>query len=249
MTASSHDRNERCDSDSTSNGQTAYYNDPTYVAWLKAHMSYMHNSDSGLLASELEECAMLLRSRPDLCPTDIVFNDAVFDKLYRRLRLQNIARVVRHVAPLINPSAELLAWGGAHVLNCLSKGVNLPWKRAILVAGPRPQPDFAVGFKLSIFTPAQLRKLNIWFPLYSYFTATDDFNFPFLTTEVKNFETLNVADRQNAHSMTIAIRRVIQLFCQVQRQMELHRRVLAFSIYYDDLMVRLYAHFRRDQRW
>ncbi len=242
QTPSSGGRKERGDGDETKS-LTAYYASPRYVKLLEANKSFMYDSDDGLLAAERSMCAALLRPRPDLYPADTLFDDAFFGEAYRRLREQNEARVVRDIALLITPSAEQLTMRGAHALNCLSEGVNLAWNKAIPMAGPRPQPDYGVGFNARAFTAAQLRKLDVGFNDYSYYTATDDIYFPFLTTEVKSSEMLNVADRQNAHSMTLAVRGVVELFRHVKRHMELHRRALAFSISHDDSTVRLYAHY------
>ncbi|KAL6698318.1 hypothetical protein J3F84DRAFT_367196 [Trichoderma pleuroticola] len=74
--------------------------------------------------------------------------------------------------------------------------------------------------------------------------ATYYMYFPFLTCEVKcGAGALDVADRQNAHSMTLAVRGVAELFLAVNREAEVHRQVLAFSISHDDRVVRIYAHY------
>lgn len=39
---------------------------------------------------------------------------------------------------------------------------------------------------------------------------------------------LDIANRQNAHSMTIAVRGVVELYKAVEREKELHREILAF---------------------
>jgi len=68
--------------------------------------------------------------------------------------------------------------------------------------------------------------------------------FPFLTCEVKcGAVALDVADRQNAHSMTLAVRGVVGLFTLVKREKELHRKILAFSISHDHQTVRIYGHY------
>jgi hypothetical protein len=106
-----------------------------------------------------------------------------------------------------------------------------------------------VGFRRSAFTDEQLEKLKPFTgeiaSLYtSYFMGTWRMYFPFLTCEVKcGAAALNVADRQNAHSMTIAVRAVVELFRYVKRENELHREVLAFSISHDHSSVRIYGHY------
>ena len=68
--------------------------------------------------------------------------------------------------------------------------------------------------------------------------------FPFFTCEVKCGATaLDIADRQNAHSMTLAVRGIVTLFTLAKRQQELHRKVLAFSVSHDHRCVRIYGHY------
>jgi hypothetical protein len=68
--------------------------------------------------------------------------------------------------------------------------------------------------------------------------------FPFLTCEVKcGAAALDIADRQNAHSMTLAVRGMVELFRLVNREKELHREILAFSISHDHETVRIYGHY------
>lgn len=74
--------------------------------------------------------------------------------------------------------------------------------------------------------------------------ATWQMYFPFLTCEVKCGATaLDVADQQNAHSMTMAAKGVVKLFRLVGREKEFHREILAFSISHNDRRVRIYGHY------
>jgi len=69
-------------------------------------------------------------------------------------------------------------------------------------------------------------------------------HFPFLTKELKTGTIgLSIADNQNPHSMTIAVRAVVELFKLVGREKELHREIVAFAISHDDESVRLYAYY------
>jgi hypothetical protein len=54
---------------------------------------------------------------------------------------------------------------------------------------------------------------------------------------------LDVADRQNAHSSTLAVRAIVELFRLVGREMEVHQEILAFSISHDNKSVRIYGHY------
>ncbi len=68
--------------------------------------------------------------------------------------------------------------------------------------------------------------------------------FPFLTAEVKcGNESLNIADRQNAHSAAVAANAVVELYRLVSRQDELNQKILTFSISHDNEAVRMYGHY------
>lgn len=68
--------------------------------------------------------------------------------------------------------------------------------------------------------------------------------FPFLTCEVKcGAAALDIADRQNAHSMTIAVRGIVELYRAVKREKELNQEIIAFSISHDHSAVRIYGHY------
>lgn len=68
--------------------------------------------------------------------------------------------------------------------------------------------------------------------------------FPFFTSEVKcGAAALDIADRQNAHSMTIAARGIVELYKAVKREKELNREILAFSISHDHRSVRIYGRY------
>ena len=68
--------------------------------------------------------------------------------------------------------------------------------------------------------------------------------FPFFFSEVKcGAAALNVADRQNAHSITLAVRGTVELFRLMKREKELHREILAFSVLHDHRLVRIYGHY------
>jgi len=162
-------------------------------------------------------------------------------------RNRNETRVVRDIAQLLVPSAEILAIRGAKHLEILNETVNEGWNNCIPLLGPRPQPDYAVGFKREAFTRDQLRKLQ---PLIgqlddqSYLAATYNMYQPVLTSEVKcGASALDIADRQNAHSMTLALRGLVELFRLVGREKELHREINGFSISHDDEAVRIYGHY------
>ncbi len=180
-------------------------------------------------------------------PQDSLFRDDLFDETCESVLDRNEAMVVRDISPLICPSAQVLRIYGAKHLKHLIESINEGWTGSIAVEGPLPKPDYSVGFKRSAFTDEQLKKLD---PLIgsvfdnSFFVATYRMYFPFLTCEVKcGAAALDVADRQNAHSMTIAVRAIVELYKAVKREKELHQEILAFSISHDHSTVRIYGHY------
>lgn len=226
--------------------KSAPYRDLRYATLLAAKGSYMENSDLGIANSSLHSYKTLLSS-DQTYPTASLFRDDVFEATCRSVQDRNESRVIRSISPYIMPSAEDFAIMGATKLKCLIENVNEAWTGSIPVEGPRPQPDYSVGFRRSAFTKEQLNKLD---PLVgsvfdtSFFVATFRMYFPFLTGEVKcGAATLDIADRQNAHSMTIAVRDVVELYKAVKREKELSREILAFSISHDHNAVRIYGHY------
>jgi hypothetical protein len=144
------------------------------------------------------------------------------------LQERNKARIVQDITRLIVPSAETLATYGATHLDTLIESVHEGWNSAISFYSPRPQPNYSVGFGRSAFTDDQLAKLvpfvgKIIDTSTSYLIATWQINLPFLTCKVKyGAATLDIADRQNTHSITLAVRSIVELFKYVNREKELH---------------------------
>jgi hypothetical protein len=54
---------------------------------------------------------------------------------------------------------------------------------------------------------------------------------------------LNVADRQNVHSITLAVKGIVSLFRIVKREKELYLQILAFLISHNHGTVRIYGHY------
>ncbi|KAK0261564.1 hypothetical protein LTR35_017863 [Friedmanniomyces endolithicus] len=155
-------------------------------------------------------------------PDNSLFRDDLFDRACQNLQNKNQAKIVQDISRLIVPSVEQLALFGAKDL------------------------DILVGSR-SAFTNEQLQKLQ---PLVgeltdmSYFMATYYMYFPFLTCDVKcGAAALDVADRQNAHSMTLAVRGVVELFRLAKHGKEIDREILAFSMSHDHNTVRIYGHY------
>ncbi len=175
------------------------------------------------------------------------FRDVLFEKTCRKIEDRTEARVIQDIAQLIVPSAETLATYGATNLDYLIEGVNETWTGSIAVEGPLPKPDYSIGFRRSAFSDEQLKKLDklIGSVFENFlFVATYRMYFPFFTCEVKcGAAALDIADRQNAHSMTVAVRALIEVFSSVKREQELEWEILTFSISHDHRSMRIYGHY------
>lgn len=226
--------------------KSAPYRDPRYKVLLSTLGSFMEESDLGMSDKSTEKYHQLLHADSKV-PTDSLFRDDLFKLTCRKTQDRNEARIIQDITRLIVPSAETLATHGAVNLQCLVESVNEGWNNSIPVTKPRPQPDYAVGFRREAFTDDQLHKIQPFVGELtdtSYFMGTYYMYFPFLTCEVKcGASALDIADRQNAHSMTLAVRAVVELFRLVEREKEVDREILAFSFSHDNRTVRIYGHY------
>ncbi|KAK6842237.1 hypothetical protein PG987_003097 [Apiospora arundinis] len=210
--------------------------------------SFMDESDEGITSASKATYSGLLAANQS-SPTETLFQDDLFKQTCRCVEDRNEARVLRDITPMIVPSAEILAIYGAVDLKCLIETTNEGWNNSIPLTGTRPQPDYSVGFRRETFTDDQLAKLSPFIGDFltgdlSFFMATYYMYFPFMACEVKcGAAALDVADRQNAHSMTLAARGIVELFRLVKREEEVNRQVLSFSISHDHRSVRIYGYY------
>ena len=226
--------------------KSAPYKHPAYRTELASKNSFMDKDEVGIIQESKELCRKLLETDQEI-PEDSLFRDDLFEDTCREIQDRNEAKVIQDIARLIVPSVRHLAIRGAKQLKILTESVNEGWINAIPVTKTRPQPDYAIGFDRSAFTTEHLNKLEPFFGDFtktSYFKATYYMYLPFFTCEVKcGAAALDIADRQNAHSMTLAVRGVVEMFKLVGREKEIDREILAFSISHDDQMVRIYGHY------
>ncbi|KAI9793121.1 MAG: hypothetical protein M1816_001019 [Peltula sp. TS41687] len=201
-------------------------------------------------ASPTDPCKKLCRElleAEQLIPKDTLFQDDLFQLTCDRVQGENEAMITADITPLVVPRAEILYAYGAKHLQYLVGRLNTEWHNAIpLVTNTSPKPDYSVGFKPAAFTKDQLRKMKAFIGISSknHLMAMYDMYFPFLTCEVKcGNEALNVADRQNAHNSSFAVNAIITLYNAVGRKMELHRKILAFSLSHDHDNIRIYGHY------
>ena len=210
----------------------------------------MYKSTSGITDISRELYRTLLEKEQTI-PQDTLFRDDLFDETCRKIQDRNETMVIRDIGLLIVPSAQKLATYGATHLNHLYETTNEGWNSVFSfpLHKTRPQPDFSVVFGRSAFTQEQWNKLKPFVgepgsKVITYFMATTRIYFPFLTCEVKcGAAALDIADRQNAHSMSVALRALVILFRSVKREKELDWETLTFSISHDHRSVRMYGHY------
>ena len=156
--------------------KTDLYTRPSYVTVLATKGSFMDKFELGITDASKNLCQILLEKEQTV-PQDSLFRDNVFDKACRKIQDRNEARVVQDITRLIVPSAETLATYSTIHLDPLIESINESWNSTEPFCGPRPQPDYSVGFGRSAFTDDQLEKLKpfvgkILDTFTSYFIAT-----------------------------------------------------------------------------
>ncbi|MCJ1337733.1 hypothetical protein MMC09_003016 [Bachmanniomyces sp. S44760] len=223
--------------------KSAAYKNIGYETALNSMNSFLNDSEAKTVVEDLKFCKELLVANYPT-PKESMFNDDRFENFLQMLHDRSEARIYLHLHPLVVPSAEILFAEGLTTQRDLIEGYNDAWTKAIPFFRPRPQPDHTVGFRISAFNQEERWKLDPILNVANYYAARDDIWFPFFTSEVKcGNGGLGIADRQNAHSMTTAISGVVELFRKVGRLMELHRRILGFSISHDNDAVRIFGHY------
>ncbi|OJD09999.1 hypothetical protein AJ78_08811 [Emergomyces pasteurianus Ep9510] len=243
------------------------YTNKNYDTYLETKGCFMYDHNDGIDSDCRSVCHRILSANPEV-PKRTVFEEGAFESTCRRIQKKNETEVIRIIGELIVPSAESAidlnhitfrhlivsvneAWDGSISLGESQQSLqNLPSLQSSQSQQfrlPRPQPDYAVSFSRQAFTETQLEKLASFVGGVgdtSFCMSTAYIFFPFMTAEVKCGNTaLDIADRQNMHSMTLAVRGVVKLFRLVKREKELHRRILAFSISHDHRIVRIYTHY------
>ncbi|KAI4599609.1 hypothetical protein KJ359_001706 [Pestalotiopsis sp. 9143b] len=228
--------------------KSAPYRDSRYETLLATKGVFMGKSKSNITSESKTLCKNLLETNQAV-PENSLFHDDRFESTCQKIHNRNEARVIQDISRLIVPSAESLATMGATHLEDLVESVNEGWNNSIPLTGTRPQPDYSVGFQREAFTDEQHDKLSPFIGEFlggdlSFFMATYYIYFPFLACEVKcGAAALDIADRQNTHSMTLAARGIVELFRLVKREDEINRQILSFSISHDHRSVRIYGYY------
>jgi len=115
----------------------------------------------------------------------------------------------------------------------------------------RLQLNYSIKFDQFAFTKQQLKRLeslvnNILydFKLTIFFMITLRMYFSFFTCEVKcDVVALDIVDRQNAYSITIVAKGVVELYRAIKREKKLYQKILVFSISHDYSSMRIYDYY------
>ncbi|KAL7822971.1 hypothetical protein V8C26DRAFT_418645 [Trichoderma gracile] len=219
------------------------FRDPSWLYEFNRCGTYMSEHPRGLRPEATALYRELLNKEQPL-PQKSLFDDDVIGETCERVRFKNETTLFRDITPLIAPSVALLANDHPH-LGFLCESTDEVWSTAQPVVRIQPQPSYAVGFSSEAFTEEHFGKATDFFDdLYAAETSpmkvTPDMFFPCLSLEIGP---ISLGECQNAHSMTIGMRGVVELFRGVKREAELHRQILGWSIAHNHRRVEISAHY------
>lgn len=220
------------------------FRDPSWHFAFQRFGTFVHGHPRGLGRQDEDLCRELLE-RDQSLPKNTLFDDEVLGETCARIQHRNETMIFRDVTPLIAPSAEILASRGETHLSILCESTNEVWTYAQPIIRLQPQPSYAVGFKAQAFTEEQFSKVTEFFDdrctaETSPIMGTSYMFFPCFSCEIGP---LAITQRQNVHNMTVGMHAVVELFRGVNREAELHRQILAFSISHNHRQVQIVAHY------
>ncbi|KAJ5752786.1 hypothetical protein N7520_009703 [Penicillium odoratum] len=234
---------DNSESSSARDTRSYAYRAVNYVTILETKGCFMRQSSAGPMPEDIALCERLL-SQPIVPPSGTLLEDEYMTAFHNALQNRSEARLLVDLHPLIMPSAENQYIQGNQSLKNVIDGYNDPWLKTEPIYGPKPQPDHARGLRWSTFSETQRRKLGIKPDEKSPYTVREDMYFPYLTAEIKcGNQALELADRQNMHSMCIALRAVVSLCQAAGCTEEVHRRILGFSISHELEGFRIYGYY------
>jgi hypothetical protein len=234
---------EDSESSSARDAKSSAYKAVNYVTILESKGCFMRQSSAGPIPEDIALCERLLH-QPVKNPQGTLFDDEYIKDFHNILQNRSEARLLVDLHPLLMPSIENQFIQGKTWLKDVIDGYNDQWLKTEPIYGPKPQPDHARGLKRSIFSESQRQKLRIKPSEKSPYTAREDMYFPYLTAEIKSGnQALELADRQNMHSMCIALRAVVSLSQSAGYPEKVHRRLLGFSISHELDGLRIYGYY------
>ena len=187
-----------------------------------------------------------------------IFPTGIIRKVIHFCRNRNEAIVNRDITPIIIPSITSLYFGGDSDLEHVVDEVNADWYSQCVLIGPQLRPDLAIGLFPSAFSEHEIEKLKRYTSVNNWTHVTLQMLFPFLMCEVKcGREGLDIADRQNMHSCSVAVRSLLRIVQEAdkyrseEKLVSLNGQVLVFSISHDQQDARLYGHYAtvQGEKW
>ena len=213
--------------------------------------------ENSICKQSKESCIGLTKiTRHTIMPT--IFPQDRLREVINQLANRNEAIINRDVTPMILPPIMSLFLGGDTHLEHVVDEVNADWYEQCVLEGPRIRPDRAIGLFASAFTEGELDKLQRYKSVDNWTQFTGSMYFPFLMIETKcGREGLDVADRQNMHSCSVAVRAILRIEQEADKYRaaakleKLSRQVLVYSISHDRQDVRLYGHYAiiQGEKW
>ena len=164
-------------------------------------------------------CKTLLKNDQTISQ-DSLFRDDLFRRTCEKIRNRNEAIIVQDITRLIVLSTKNLAIYDAKHLIHLYEIVNEDWNNTVEYENTLSQSNYSIGFERSAFTQEQLNKLKPFvdepeFKITTYLMTITRMYFSFLICEIKcDAVALDFVDRQNAQSMSVALRALVVLLSQ-----------------------------------
>ncbi|PTB70662.1 hypothetical protein BBK36DRAFT_1165172 [Trichoderma citrinoviride] len=219
------------------------FRDPSWQYEFNRCGTYMSEDSEGLGAEATALYKDLLEREQPL-PLKSLFDDDIVGETCERIRSKNEITLFRDITPLIAPSVDLLANDNPH-LGFLCESTDEVWSSSQPVIRLQPQPSYGVGFSSEAFTEEQFFKATDFFDQIcaaetSPMMATPEMYFPCFSLEIGP---IALAERQNVHNMSVAMRGVVELFRGVCREAEVHRQILGFSIAHNHRRVEISVHY------
>lgn len=236
-------KRSRADSGANSldNTRSLDYNSANYQSELEIlFRCYMNNANEGPDPRDVEFSKHLLQHRTQRPPNDSLFE---YENAYKTLRDRSETFLTHHFHYLLMPCADILLLRGQRNLEHVTDSIDESWSQADRLHKPTPQPDHSRCLSSSAFTEEERLKLCVRQPGSLSYAVRTNLYFPYLTCEIKRKAYLHNADNQNMHSMSIAIRSLVQLAVAAEKPEKVHRRILGYSISHDLDSVKIYGHY------
>ncbi|KAL6789491.1 hypothetical protein GGI42DRAFT_366582 [Trichoderma sp. SZMC 28013] len=197
-------------------------------------------------------CHKLLGKSEQPLPQTSSFDNAIVEACKSVKGRRDRETLLYDLNPLFIPAPDDVLNSEEH--NPFCESVNEKWSSSPYITNSPPQPDLAVGFgpeafKTPIHEAGKLLKYLLqqqkqqpprFNQCVSPFQGAPSMFFPFFSCEVGD---VDLARPHNTHCMFIGMDSIVKLFRTISRLSELNGEILAFSIWHNDCMVKISAHY------